>query len=198
MMNLKKASLLAAISVMLAPAAASADAAYKDVVKSTGGAAVHSTNGNCVITKWDANYDECTGMAKRDITASLLTKEQRNVYFDFNKSTLSKNETKKLTEVSKIVAASKEVESVDIIGYADPIGSTGYNQKLSAKRAETVKSFLSKKGLKTNKVRVEGLGESTTAKCDSLKVKGKKASKELIACLAEDRRVEIKLNGVAN
>ncbi|NBX02870.1 MAG: hypothetical protein EBR02_02150 [Alphaproteobacteria bacterium] len=196
MMNLKKASLLAAVSVMLVPAAASANGGYKDVVKSTGGDVVRSTNGNCVITKWDANYEEC-GLSKRDITGKLLTKELRTVYFDFNKSTLSKAETKELNEVSKIVAASKEVESVDIIGYADSIGSSSYNQKLSAKRAATVKSYLSKKGLKTNKVKVEGLGEGSKAKCDHLATKGK-ASKELISCLAEDRRVEIRLNGVAN
>ena len=193
MMNLKKASLLAAISVMLAPAAF-ADSVYKDVVKNTHGNNVVSTNGNCVITKWDANYEEC-GMAKRDISTKLLTKEQRNVYFDFNKSTLSVAEKKKLDEVSKIITASKEVGSVDIVGYADPVGSASYNKKLSAKRANTVKAYLAKKGLKTNRVVVEGLGESNTAKCDVTKGK---ASKELIACLAEDRRVEIKLNGVAN
>ena len=194
MMNLKKASLLAAISVMLAPAFAFADSGFKDVVKNTHGNNVVSTNGNCVITKWDATYEEC-GMAKRDISAKLLTEEQRNVYFDFNKSTLSVAEKKKLDEVSKIIAASKEVGSIDIVGYADPVGSASYNKKLSAKRASTVKAYLSKKGLKTNNVMVEGLGESNSAKCDVAKGK---ASKELIACLAKDRRVEIKLNGIAN
>ena len=196
MMNSKKASLLLAISVMLAPVAAIADAGFKDVVKSTDAEVVRSTNGNCVYTKWDASYEEC-GMSKRDITGKLLTKEQRNVYFDFNRSTLSASEKKELDEVSAIIASSKEVESVDIIGFADSVGSSSYNQKLSAKRASTVKAYLAKKGLKTNNVRVEGLGEgkSVTA-CDELK-KGGKASKELIACLAEDRRVEIKVNGIA-
>ncbi len=194
MMNFKKASLVAAICV-LAPFAASAGE-YKDVVKNTNGHTVRSTNGNCVVTKWDASYEEC-GLNKNDITGKLLTKEQRVVYFDFNKSTLSKQETKELNEVSKIIAASKEVESVDIIGYADSIGATSYNQKLSAKRASTVKSYLAKKGLKTNNVKVEGLGEGSKAKCEHLNAKGK-ASKELIACLAEDRRVEIRVNGIAN
>jgi outer membrane protein OmpA-like peptidoglycan-associated protein len=196
MMNLKKASVLAAISVMLAPAAFAADG-YKDVVKATGGEVVRSTNGNCVITKWNATYEEC-GMSKRDISAKLLTKEQRNVYFDFNKSTLSTTEKKELDEVSKIITASKEVGSVDIVGYADQVGSSSYNQKLSAKRAANVKAYLAKKGLKTNNVRVEGLGEGkSVTKCDAI-AKGAKASKELIACLAEDRRVEIKVNGIAN
>lgn len=194
MMNLKKASLLAAVSVMLAPAAFAASTP-KDVVKDARGGIVRSTNGNCVITKWDAAYEECTGqMNRRDLT-SLLTKEQRTVYFDFNKSTLGATEKKQLDEVSKIVAASKEVESVDIVGFADPIGNAGYNKRLSTKRAQTVKSYLAKKGLKTRNIRVEGLGESATAKCGD--AGAGKASKELIACLAPDRRVEIMLNGVA-
>lgn len=194
MMNLKKASLLAAVSMVLAPAAFAADAP-KDVVKDSRGNIVHSTNGNCVITKWDAASDECGGMAKRDLT-KILTKEQRTVYFDFNRSTINSTEKKELDEVSQILAASKEVESVDIVGFADPIGNAAYNKRLSTKRADTVKAYLAKKGLKTRNIRVEGLGESATAKCGTPEA-GKKASKELIACLAPDRRVEIQLNGVA-
>jgi len=194
MMNIKKASLLAAISVMLVPAVAFADSSIKDVVKTKAGDSVTSTNGNCVITKWDSEYDEC-GMGKRNLT-KLLTKEQRTVLFEFNRSTLTATEKKELDEVSKIVATSKAVESVDIIGYADPIGNASYNKSLSAKRAETVKAYLAKKGLKTRNLKVEGLGESNKAKCEPVEA-GKKATAAQIACHAEDRRVEIKLNGIA-
>ena len=182
MITLKKACLLATVSLMLAPASVFAAEAVKDVVKDTNKNIVHSTNGNCVITKWDAANDECTGKV-------AISKEMLNVYFDFNKSTLNAKEKTKLDNVSKIIKESKEIETVDIAGYADSIGKNGYNKKLSAKRAETVKGYLAKKGLKTRKLTVESFGESKpVTNCDANLAKA-----DLIACLAEDRRVEIKL-----
>jgi outer membrane protein OmpA-like peptidoglycan-associated protein len=183
MITLKKACLLATVSVMLSPASVFAAESAKDVVKDTNKNIVHSTNGNCVITKWDAASDECSGKV------AGLTKEMLSVYFDFNKSTLNAKEKTKLDSVSKIIKESKEIETVDIAGYADSIGKDGYNKKLSAKRAQTVKSYLAKKGLKARKLTVESFGESKpVTKCDANLAKA-----DLIACLAEDRRVELKL-----
>jgi len=187
MNTIKKASLLAAIGVMLAPAVFAADT--HDVVKDARGNVVTSSDGNCVRTQWVGKTDECKGYSAHGIL-SKLTKEQRTVYFDFNKSTLNAHEKKKLDEVSKMILDSKEVESVDIVGYADEIGKSSYNKKLSIRRAETVKAFLAAKGLKTRHVRVEGLGATNSVThCDS-----KMPRKDLIACLAPDRRVEIELN----
>jgi outer membrane protein OmpA-like peptidoglycan-associated protein len=193
MINLKQASILAAVGMMLVPAAGfAADNDLRDVVKDARGNIVTSTDGNCVRTQWTSGADECNGVkavAKHDIR-SRLSKEERTVYFDFNKSTLNATEKSKLDSVSKIILDSKEVESVDIVGYADEIGKSSYNKKLSQKRAATVKAFLAARGLKTHNVRVEGLGEANSlTHCDK-----KMARKALIACLAPDRRVEIELN----
>ncbi len=180
MITLKKACLLATVSLIFAPAAFAGD--LKEVVKDTNNNIVHSTNGNCVVTKWDAKSDECAGK-------EVISKEMLNVYFDFNKSTLNAKEKTKLDTVAKLIKASKEVEAIDIAGYADNIGKDGYNKKLSAKRAGTVKAYLAKKGLKTRKLTVEAFGEANpVTKCDA-----NLAKQELISCLAEDRRVEIKL-----
>ena len=190
MSTIKKASLLAAMSLVLAPAAF-AGTAYHDVVHDARGNVITSTNGNCVETHWDSKTNQCgaTVAVKGDIR-SRLTKEQRTVYFDFNKSTLNASEKKKLDQVSKIIIDSKQVENVDIVGYADMIGKPSYNKKLSQKRADTVKAYLAVKGLKTKNVVVEGLGEANSVtNCDA-----KLPRKDLINCLAADRRVEIKLN----
>ncbi len=186
MIKINKACLLATVGLMLAPAAAMAGNHPHDVVKDVRGNVVLNTFGNCVISKWESNTDECSGK----VSASKISKEQRTVYFDFNKSTLNAKEKTKLDSLAKIITASKEVESVDIVGYADQIGKSSYNKRLSQKRAETVKSFLSSKGLKTRKVRVEGKGATgSVTKCDP-----KSEKNALIACLAADRRVEIELN----
>lgn len=190
MINLKKACVLATVGALFAPAAFAAGS-YHDVVTDARKNVVFNTHGNCVVTKWESNVDECSGkMVMRDLRQ--LSKEQRTVYFDFNKSTLNSGEKGKLDQLSKLMVASKEVESVDLVGYADMIGNASYNKRLSTKRAETVKSYLATKGMKTRKVRVEGMGEAkSVTKCDS-----NMARKDLIACLAEDRRVEIELNFV--
>lgn len=182
MITLKKACLLATVSLMLAPASVFAADAVKDVVKDKNKNIVRNTFGNCVITKWDAANDECAGKP-------AISKEMLNVYFDFNKSTLNAKEKNKLDNVSKLIKESKEIETVDIAGYADSIGKNGYNKKLSAKRAQTVKSYLSKRGLKTRNLSVESYGETKpVTNCDA-----NLARADLINCLAEDRRVEIKL-----
>jgi len=181
-MTLKKASLLATVGLILAPAAFAAEG-FQNVVKDTNGHVVKNTFNNCVVSDFTSANNECTGEMG-------ISKELLNVYFDFNKSTLNAKEKAKLDKLSKLIKAAKKVESVDIAGYADSIGKSGYNKKLSEKRAASVKAYLAKKGLKTRKITVEAHGDSApVTTCDSTLAKP-----ELIICLAEDRRVEIKLN----
>jgi outer membrane protein OmpA-like peptidoglycan-associated protein len=189
MLNLKKASLLAVVGVMLAPAAVfAADYTHRDVVKDARQNVILNTHGNCVHTKWQAASDECGGAMRYDVRN--LAREQRTVYFDFNRSTLNAREKAKLDGLSQAIVASKQVESVDIVGFADQIGKPSYNKALSQKRAANVKAYLASKGLKTRNIRVEGMGESKpVTNCDD-----KMERNALIACLAEDRRVEIMLN----
>ena len=81
-----------------------------------------------------------------------------------------------------------------VIGHTDRLGSDAYNQALSEQRARTVADYLIAKGLFADKVRAEGQGESspvTGGSCPD----GAKA--QMIACLAPDRRVEVRLTGVS-
>ncbi|MDV7105863.1 OmpA family protein [Vibrio sp. TH_r3] len=49
--------------------------------------------------------------------------------------------------------------SVRLEGYASPIGSTVYNQKLSERRAQAVASYLQQKGIDVNRISAKGVGE---------------------------------------
>jgi OOP family OmpA-OmpF porin len=185
MINLKKISALAAVSAMLLPVSVFAGE-YNNPVQSTNGNIAVNTFGNCVVSTFTGASGECEVAA--DIEG--LTKEMRTVYFDFNKSTLNAKEKAKLDQVSKIIKGSKAVENVSIVGFADEIGKPAYNKALSTKRAQTVKSYLATKGLKTKNIVVKGKGEdSSITSCADVTDK-----KEKIACLAKDRRVEIMLN----
>ena len=112
--------------------------------------------------------------------------------FDFNKATLRPEGKSKLDEV---VSKSQQLnlEVVIAVGHADRIGGAAYNQKLSEKRAASVKDYLVAKGLPANRVYTEGKGsKQPVTKPDQCK--GPK-SKKVIDCLQPDRRVDIELIG---
>ena len=112
--------------------------------------------------------------------------------FDFNKATLRPEGKKKLDEV---VAKSNELnlEVVIAVGHADRIGSAAYNQKLSEKRAASVKDYLVAKGIAANRVYTEGKGNKQPVTKPG-QCKGAKSAK-VIACLQPDRRVDIEIIG---
>lgn len=118
-----------------------------------------------------------------------------DVLFDFNKATLKPEAGQALdTLYSQIEEARPKDGSATVIGYTDRIGSDAYNQKLSEQRAQTVANYLIGKGLPAGKVNVEGQGENNPVTGESCTSKSKK---ELIVCLAPDRRVEVKVQGVS-
>ena len=112
--------------------------------------------------------------------------------FDFNKSTLRPEGKAKLDEVAA-KAGEINLEVVIAVGHADRIGSAKYNQKLSEKRAASVKDYLVSKGVPANRVYTEGKG-SSQPKTAPDQCKGKKSAK-VIACLQPDRRVDIEIIG---
>lgn len=82
-----------------------------------------------------------------------------DVLFDFDKSALKPAGKAKLDEV---VTQMKDlaVEVIIAVGHTDSIGTTAYNQKLSVRRAASVKSYLVSKGIEPNRVYTEGKGET--------------------------------------
>lgn len=118
-----------------------------------------------------------------------------DVLFDFNKATLKPEAGQALdTLYSQIESARPKDGSATVIGYTDRLGSDAYNQKLSEQRAQTVADYLVGKGLPAGKVNVEGRGEGSPVTGESCTSQSKK---ELIVCLAPDRRVEVNVQGVS-
>ena len=155
------------------------------VVRDTRGQAVRSTNGNCVITRWEGN----DGLCER--TRREIALEDRTVYFNFNDSTLTEAARAKLDSLLGILKSDKEIQSVSIVGYADRVGSHSYNQALSRKRALSVKDYLATNGYENASVtKTRWVGKTKpTAKCT-----GKLAHNDLVACLSPDRKVEVEVN----
>lgn len=182
----------------VAPMAAFA-ATDQDTVINESGSIVVSTQGSCVRSKWQAGSDACAPSEpvvekKPVVQAPSLqpARDQRTIYFDFNKSDLSLNGAQKLDALVAWIATAKGVTSATVIGFADQIGSSEYNQRLSEARAGSVQSYLRSHGvtLPTNVEVVKGMGEANSVtQCDS-----KLSRAEQISCLSADRRVEVEFN----
>jgi len=106
-----------------------------------------------------------------------------DVLFDFDKSVIKPDGKSKLDDLAQKVRAIN-LEVVIAIGHADSIGSDAYNQKLSVRRAESVKAYLVSKGVEPNRIYTEGKGEKQPV-----------ASNKSKDGRAKNRRVEIEVIG---
>jgi OOP family OmpA-OmpF porin len=114
--------------------------------------------------------------------------------FDFDKAALKPEGRRKLDELADALRGSQH-DTIVVTGHTDRAGSVNYNQRLSERRAETVKSYLQTKGLDVGKISAVGKGKSQpTLKPTDCKGPGLTRA-AVIACLQPDRRVEIEVSG---
>ena len=106
-----------------------------------------------------------------------------DAFFDFNKSVLKPEAKAKLDDLTgKLKGITLEV--IIAVGHTDAIGSDAYNQKLSVRRAESVKAYLVTKGIEPNRIYTEGKGKKQPV-ADNKTAEGR----------AKNRRVEIEVVG---
>jgi OOP family OmpA-OmpF porin len=106
-----------------------------------------------------------------------------DAFFDFGKSVLKPEAKAKLDDlVAKTAGVNLEV--IIAVGHTDSVGSEAMNQKLSVARAESVKAYLTSKGVEKTRVYTEGKGEKQPV-ADNKTAEGR----------AKNRRVEIEVVG---
>lgn len=79
--------------------------------------------------------------------------------FEFDSAKLRSGEIKKLDEVVSFAGKYKDAQ-LEADGHTCSIGTEAYNQKLSERRAESVKAYLVKKGVAADRITTVGYGES--------------------------------------
>jgi outer membrane protein OmpA-like peptidoglycan-associated protein len=92
-------------------------------------------------------------------TARGLIVNLSDVLFDFNRATLRAGAREKLAKVAGIILAHPGLR-MEAEGHADAVGTDGYNQQLSERRAQSVRAFLIEQGISPETVTAMGFGES--------------------------------------
>jgi len=112
--------------------------------------------------------------------------------FAFNSATLSKGGAAEIDKqvIDKLPTLGK-VTFVMVTGHTDRIGSHPYNQKLSEKRADAVKAYLVKKGMKAETIETMGAGK--TQPVPGVSCKDDLPHAKLVECLAPNRRVVVEI-----
>jgi outer membrane protein OmpA-like peptidoglycan-associated protein len=83
---------------------------------------------------------------------------QNDVLFDFDKSNLRPDAAQALDRVAELVRQ-RQPRELRVVGHTDSVGSDSYNQGLSERRAEAVRSWLTaQSGMPP--IQTEGRGES--------------------------------------
>lgn len=106
--------------------------------------------------------------------------------FGFDSAKLSAEGQQAVQGILAQVREAAQVQSIRVTGYTDRIGSASYNQALSQRRADAVRAALVQGGVPAASISAEGRGAAEPiVQCEQ------RNRRELIACLAPNRRVQI-------
>jgi OOP family OmpA-OmpF porin len=87
-----------------------------------------------------------------------VTVRLKNIYFDFDRTTLKKESFVELNKVVDFLKQNNTVE-VEIGGHTDNKGSDDYNHNLSQGRCQAVVDYISSQGINSSRLTPHGYGE---------------------------------------
>ncbi len=92
--------------------------------------------------------------------SNLENAQKHIVLFEFDKADLKLEMMQELDHFLSETLVGKTIQTLEIVGYADDLGADGYNLVLSEKRAKAIGVYLKEKGIRVDKIYIEGKGES--------------------------------------
>jgi outer membrane protein OmpA-like peptidoglycan-associated protein len=117
----------------------------------------------------------------RTAVGLVMTLGEKSIRFDFDKADVKPQYRDVLNRIAGVLMTLTQY-SIYVYGYTDDVGTPEYNLKLSARRAEAVRTALIQAGIKPTVITTKGFGQSDP------RVKG-----EGLKARSANRRVEIGL-----
>lgn len=171
--------LLPAISVSAQPVPSGAGArdeppsTFREIPSPRSSFAEHRQDGEVVASSAGSSFglagmDEKTRLKTEALLSDLGARTQggairvdlpSDVLFDFDRAEIRADARPVLLKMSEILKAMRAA-SVEIVGHTDSMGTDDYNQRLSERRAASVKQWLAASGVSAP-MTVQGKGESS-------------------------------------
>lgn len=125
-----------------------------------------------------ANSEAASIRREQDVLAVTF---KSDYLFDVNSATMLSGAYREIERVSKVLAQYPET-MIQVAGHTDSSGGADYNQKLSERRAESVKKAIVGTGVNASRLTTVGFGESRPV-----------ASNNTEAGRQQNRRVELRI-----
>ena len=123
------------------------------------------------------------GETRRTALGLVMNLGSNYLKFEFDKADLRPEDKELLSRIAGILMTSHDY-TISVNGHTDDVGTDAYNQKLSERRAQSVRDYLVKAGLSAEILSVEGHGKSRPIVAGNTE-----------AARAKNRRVEL---GIVN
>ncbi len=114
----------------------------------------------------------------------ILLNMPNSITFGFDSSSVRPEFNGTLSDIAHILNQYPQT-NVEVLGHTDNVGNDSYNKTLSEKRAQAVTSMLISNGVDSNRLYVNGRGESEPI-----------ASNNTESGRAQNRRVEVKISPI--
>ncbi|MFH6998853.1 OmpA family protein [Flavobacterium sp. FlaQc-57] len=119
-----------------------------------------------LLKTYGSNTDKSPILGNNELIKNLINGGYVCTYFDFGKSTPTNVSTEGIDFILNYLRNNPSA-SVDIIGHADEIGKSDYNDKLAASRANSVKNVLVKAKINASRLNIVSAGEDASVEKDS-------------------------------
>ena len=116
-----------------------------------------------------------------------------DVLFDTGKAQLNPGSDRKLDQLAQFLTSHPE-RRVQIDGYTDSVGTDAYNQELSQRRADAVKSALIARGIDPSRIGTQGYGKGYPV-ADNTDSGGRQLNRRVEVVIGEDSGAAIAARG---
>jgi len=142
-----------------------ADAAQLDATSARETAARAQAEAEAIRKKAEAEVNRLEAAlgqiaeTRRTALGLVMNLGSDHLKFEFDKADLRPEDRELLARIAGIMLTSHDY-TISVNGHTDDVGSAAYNQRLSERRAESVREFLVKSGLPAEILSVQGHGKS--------------------------------------